>query len=60
VKAFVVAGEGADLDEEELIDWCLDHLARYKCPSKVIFTDQLPRNLTGKLLRRELIDQPTP
>jgi long-chain acyl-CoA synthetase len=55
VKAFVVAADGADLDEEELIEWCLDHLARYKCPSKVIFTDELPRNVSGKLLRRELI-----
>jgi long-chain acyl-CoA synthetase len=58
VKAFVVPAPGADLDEEELIDWCLDHLARYKCPSKVIFTDELPRNLSGKLLRRALIDEP--
>jgi long-chain acyl-CoA synthetase len=55
VKAFVVAAEGTHLDEDQLIDWCLDHLARYKCPSKVIFVDELPRNLSGKLLRRELI-----
>jgi long-chain acyl-CoA synthetase len=59
VKAFVVAEEGADVDEDELIEWCLDHLARYKCPSKVIFVDELPRNVSGKLLRRELIDTPT-
>lgn len=56
VKAFVVPAAGADLDEDEMIDWCLDHLARYKCPSKVIFTDELPRNVSGKLLRRALID----
>jgi long-chain acyl-CoA synthetase len=54
VKAFVVAEPDADLDEEQLIQWCLDHLARYKCPSKVIFVDELPRNLSGKLLRRSL------
>jgi long-chain acyl-CoA synthetase len=57
VKAFVVAtrdGDGAGLDEETLIDYCRDHLARYKCPSKVIIVDQLPRNAAGKLLRRSL------
>ena len=31
-----------------------DHLARYKCPTKIIFVDELPRNATGKLLRRDL------
>jgi long-chain acyl-CoA synthetase len=56
VKAFVVAAPGAHLDEDQLIEWCLDHLARYKCPSKVIFVDELPRNVSGKLLRRELLD----
>jgi long-chain acyl-CoA synthetase len=56
VKAFVVTENGTSLDEDQLIDWCMDHLARYKCPSKVIFVDELPRNVSGKLLRRELID----
>jgi long-chain acyl-CoA synthetase len=55
VKAFVVAAPGADLDEEQLIHWCLDHLARYKCPSKILFVDELPRNVSGKLLRRSLV-----
>jgi len=55
VKAFVVPAPGADLDEEQLIHWCLDHLARYKCPTKIMFTDQLPRNVSGKLLRRSLV-----
>jgi long-chain acyl-CoA synthetase len=57
VKAFVVAapnGEGAGLDEESLIDYCRDQLARYKCPSKVVIVDRLPRNAAGKLLRRAL------
>ncbi|MEO6569999.1 MAG: AMP-binding protein [Ilumatobacteraceae bacterium] len=54
VKAYVVPIEGAHLDEEGLIDYSLDYLARYKCPSKVIFVDQLPRNAAGKLIRREL------
>ena len=55
VKAFVVAAPGVHLDEEALIDHCMDELARYKCPSKVIVVDQLPRNVSGKLLRRELM-----
>lgn len=55
VKAFVVLQPGADLDEEQLITWCGDHLARYKCPNKVLFVEQLPRNVSGKLLRRELV-----
>jgi long-chain acyl-CoA synthetase len=58
VKAFVVLAAGADLDEETLIDYARDHLARYKCPSKVIVVDELPRNAAGKLLRRSL--DPTP
>jgi long-chain acyl-CoA synthetase len=55
VKAYVVVRDGADLDEDALIAWCGDRLARYKCPSKVLFVDELPRNLNGKLLRRELV-----
>lgn len=55
VKAFVVAAPGADLDEESLIDFCRDHIARYKCPSKVLIVDELPRNASGKLIRTSLV-----
>ncbi len=55
VKAFVVPRPGTHLDEDQLIDWCSDHLARYKCPSKILFVDELPRNVSGKLLRRSLV-----
>ena len=54
VKAYVVLEAGADVDEDALIDHCADRLARYKCPTKVIFVDRLPRNASGKLVRREL------
>lgn len=54
VKAYVVLEPGAEVDEEALIDHCRDYLARYKCPSKVVFVDELPRNAAGKLIRREL------
>ena len=56
VKVYVVAEPGCDVDEETLIEYSLDHLARYKCPSKVIFVDALPRNVSGKLVRRDLDD----
>jgi long-chain acyl-CoA synthetase len=47
---------GPDL-ERELIDFCHDHLARFKCPRSVDFTDQLPRLPTGKLYKRLLRDK---
>ncbi len=56
VKAYVVTTPDSDVDEETLIEYSLDHLARYKCPSKVIFVDALPRNASGKLVRRNLDD----
>lgn len=54
VKAYVVRHQGADVDEDELIDHSAEYLARYKCPTKVVFVDHLPRNASGKLIRREL------
>jgi long-chain acyl-CoA synthetase len=54
VKAFVVLEAGATAHEDTLVSWCLDHLARYKCPGKILFVDELPRNVSGKLLRRSL------
>ncbi len=56
VKAYVVTPPDADIDEDALIEHSLDHLARYKCPTKIIFVDALPRNATGKLVRRSLDD----
>jgi long-chain acyl-CoA synthetase len=54
VKAFVVAAQGRTVDEDRVISFCADELARYKCPSKVLVVDELPRNATGKVLRRVL------
>ncbi len=54
VKAWVVVRDGMSVDEDTLIAWCGDRLARYKSPSKILFVDQLPRNVSGKLLRRSL------
>jgi long-chain acyl-CoA synthetase len=54
VKAFVVVEPGHALEEDAVIEFCAGHLARYKCPQKVNFVDQLPQNLSGKVLRRAL------
>jgi long-chain acyl-CoA synthetase len=55
VLAFVVREPGADVTAEELDDLAHQHLARYKCPTRIVFVDELPRNAMGKLLRRELV-----
>ncbi len=54
VKAFVVLKEGAQLAEKEVIDFCRDRMAVYKAPHYVEFIDALPRNPSGKVLKREL------
>ena len=54
VKAYVVASAGRHLEEEEVIEFCADHLARYKCPSTVTFVDEIPTGMGGKILRRAL------
>ncbi|WP_394935272.1 hypothetical protein [uncultured Ilumatobacter sp.] len=56
VKASVVVRNDANVDEETFIEFCLDHAARYKCPAKVMFVDELPRNASGKLVRLRLDD----
>jgi long-chain acyl-CoA synthetase len=55
VKAYVVAAH-ADVEEDDVIAFCADRLSRYKCPSKVMFVDEIPTGLTGKILRRTLRD----
>ncbi|HET7666231.1 MAG TPA: long-chain-fatty-acid--CoA ligase [Mycobacterium sp.] len=52
VKA-VVSLEG-DATEQELIAFCREHLAAYKCPKTVDIKDELPRNPTGKILKKDL------
>ena len=54
VRAYVVLRPDAYLDEDAVIDHCRARLARYKCPTKVLFVTQLPVGATGKVLRREL------
>ena len=47
--ALVVLREGHALEEDELIDFCREHLAHFKCPTHIDFVDALPRTATGKL-----------
>jgi long-chain acyl-CoA synthetase len=54
VKAVVAAREGHDPSGEALIAYCRERLAHYKCPSSVDFVVALPRNPSGKVLKREL------
>jgi acyl-CoA synthetase (AMP-forming)/AMP-acid ligase II len=57
LKAFVVAREGARLDEDAVKAYVKANLARYKVPREVVFIERLPRNATGKVLKRELQTQ---
>lgn len=54
LRAFVVLREHAELTEDAIKEYVRDHLARYKVPREVIFLAELPRNPTGKILKREL------
>ncbi|MGO9152743.1 long-chain-fatty-acid--CoA ligase FadD2 [Mycobacterium sp.] len=54
LRAFVVKKDGAGVDEDGIKHYVRDHLARYKVPREVVFLDELPRNPTGKILKREL------
>jgi acyl-CoA synthetase (AMP-forming)/AMP-acid ligase II len=53
-KAFVVHTVGASLTAEMILNHCRSRLAGYKCPRSVEFVESLPRNATGKVLKREL------
>src|SRR5690606_1697763 len=54
VKAFIVLKENQTLTKEEVIDHCVQHLASYKQPKFVEFLPSLPRNTSGKILKRAL------
>jgi acyl-coenzyme A synthetase/AMP-(fatty) acid ligase len=56
VQPAVGAMPGPDL-EAQLLAWCRDRLASYKCPRSIDFEEQLPRLDTGKLYKRLLRDR---
>jgi len=54
VMAVVVPTTGCELDENEVIEFCRSRLAGYKRPRSVDIVDEIPRNTSGKVLKREL------
>jgi acyl-CoA synthetase (AMP-forming)/AMP-acid ligase II len=54
VHAVVRTATGAQVSAEEIIAFCRDRLAHFKCPKSVEFSGPLPRTTTGKVLKREL------
>jgi acyl-CoA synthetase (AMP-forming)/AMP-acid ligase II len=56
LRAFVVKEEGAEVSQDDLKAHVKANLARYKVPREIVFVDELPRNATGKVLKRELAE----
>ncbi|MFN3580886.1 MAG: long-chain-fatty-acid--CoA ligase [Pseudomonas sp.] len=58
VKAFVVLSAGNEAtSEEDIISWCQDNMAAYKCPVVIEFTDNIPKSPTGKIMWRLLQEE---
>ena len=57
LKAFVVLESGKEASEDELKRYVKKNLANYKVPREFVFIDELPRNATGKVLKRELVEE---
>ena len=56
VKGFVVIKEGVELNEVDIISYARTQIAGYKCPKSINYVNELPRNPSGKILRREIRD----
>lgn len=54
VKAIIVRKPGEDLPEDDLIAYAREQIAAFKCPKSVDFIGALPRNASGKILRKDL------
>ena len=57
LKAFVVRCGGSSVSEDDLKDYVKANLARYKVLCEIVFLDELPRNATGKVLKRDLAER---
>ncbi len=57
LRAFVVLAPSTEVSEDDLKDWVKQNLARYKVPREIVVLDELPRNATGKILKRELSEE---
>ena len=56
LRAAVVREDGSDVDSDELAGHVRSQLARYKVPREILFVEELPRNATGKILRRKIAE----
>ncbi|WP_419661624.1 putative long-chain-fatty-acid--CoA ligase [Desulfosarcina variabilis str. Montpellier] len=54
VTAIIVVRQGETITEEEIVRLCREHLAPFKVPKRIIFTEALPKTPTGKILKREM------
>jgi long-chain acyl-CoA synthetase len=54
VKGYVVIEDEMAVEEDDVIAFCEQRLARYKCPQKIIFVDEIPHGLGGKVLKQQL------
>ncbi|HZK18233.1 MAG TPA: fatty acyl-CoA synthetase [Clostridia bacterium] len=57
VTAFVVIKPGEEIKEEEIVELCSEHLARFKVPKGVIFVEEIPKSPSGKILKRNLREE---
>mgnify|MGYP003619226772 CR=1 FL=1 len=58
IAVYLVMRDGAEFDAADLRRHCLAELGNYKCPSRFVLMDELPRGPSGKLQRLRLLDQP--
>lgn len=57
IKAYIVLKDGQSATEQEIIDYCRTHLAKFKLPKTVEFRAELPKTMVGKVLRRVLLEE---
>jgi O-succinylbenzoate-CoA ligase len=57
IACAIVVADQSEVSEQQIVEFCGTRLARYKLPKRVIFADAIPRNPTGKILKRVLRDQ---
>ena len=57
IACAIVVADKSEVSEQQIVEFCGARLARYKLPKKVIFADEIPRNPSGKVLKRVLRDK---